>query len=401
LPAPLLLFRFTAPDQVDACGPDGDLWHGPLADLPARAGDARLVLVAPGETLALHCVTPPGRQRSTWMRAIPYALEEHLVDEVEALHFAFGATLDGGRLPVAVIAHDTLRGWLAACAAVGITVHAVIPDLLLLPWHEDDWSLLRDGTRLLVRTGRWEGFVTDAEALELLLGAALAEAGDSQPRGLRLWNADTLPAAVLALLDGAGITLQAEEAPPATLSLFAAAYQPGAVINLLQGPYSHQAPWRRWIRPWRTAAALAAAWLLVLLIGQLHERWLLQREQVATRAEMEQLFRQALPGVTRIVNPRVQMETRLRELRPSGGGAALFELLYRGGDAVRTLNGVTLRGFSYRDGQLDLDLEGGSPAVLDQLRQTLSQQPGLQSDVRTLQRDGRVESKVTLKRAAS
>jgi type II secretory pathway component PulL len=68
---------------------------------------------------------------------------------------------------------------------------------------------------------------------------------------------------------------------------------------------------------------------------------------------------------------------------------------------VRTLNGVTLRGFSYRDGQLDLDLEGGSPAVLDQLRQTLSQQPGLQSDVRTLQRDGRVESKVTLKRAAS
>jgi type II secretory pathway component PulL len=258
LPAPLLLFRFTAPDQVDACGPDGDLWHGPLADLPARAGDARLVLVAPGETLALHCVTPPGRHRSTWMRAIPYALEEHLVDEVEALHFAFGATLDGGRLPVAVIAHDTLRGWLAACAAVGITVHAVIPDLLLLPWHEDDWSLLRDGTRLLVRTGRWEGFVTDAEALELLLGAALAEAGDSQPRGLRLWNADTLPAAVLALLDGAGITLQAEEAPPATLSLFAAAYQPGAVINLLQGPYSHQAPWRRWIRPWRTAAALAA-----------------------------------------------------------------------------------------------------------------------------------------------
>jgi general secretion pathway protein L len=60
-----------------------------------------------------------------------------------------------------------------------------------------------------------------------------------------------------------------------------------------------------------------------------------------------------------------------------------------------------LRGFSYRDGQLDLDLEGGSPAVLDQLRQKLNEQTGLQVDMRTTQREGQVESKVTLKRTPS
>ena len=82
-------------------------------------------------------------------------------------------------------------------------------------------------------------------------------------------------------------------------------------------------------------------------------------------------------------------------------GGAFLELLHRGGQAPTGFTEVTLGGFNYRDGQLDLDLEGGNPALLDQLQQKLSQQPGLQIEMRTTQREGQLQSKVTLKRTPS
>jgi general secretion pathway protein L len=114
------------------------------------------------------------------------------------------------------------------------------------------------------------------------------------------------------------------------------------------------------------------------------------------------VYKEAAPGSTRIVNPKVQLEARLRELRPSDtSSGTFFDLLYRGGQPLVNFPNVILRGFSYRDGQLDLSLQGGDPAVLDQLRQQLNQQPGLQAEMRTTQREGQVESKVILKKAAS
>lgn len=117
---------------------------------------------------------------------------------------------------------------------------------------------------------------------------------------------------------------------------------------------------------------------------------------------MEQVYREVVPGATNIPNPRFQLETRLRELRPAGvGDSAFLELLYQGGQPLAGFPGVTLRGLGYRDGQLDLDLESGNSAVLDQLRRKLDQQPGLRIEMRATQREGRVEGKVTLKRVPS
>ena len=117
---------------------------------------------------------------------------------------------------------------------------------------------------------------------------------------------------------------------------------------------------------------------------------------------MERIYRDAVPGATRIINPKAQLETRLRELTStSGNDGGFLDLLYRGGQALASFPELTLRSLSYRDSQLDLALTGGNPAVLDQLRQQLEQQPGLRTEVRATQREGQVESKVTLKKAAS
>ena len=396
MPAPLWFFRLLTSDQAEWLSPNSAAQRGSLSELAAQAMGARLLLIAPGEAITLHRVPLPSRKRSTWARAVPYALEDQVVEDIETLHFALGSMPEGDHLPVAVVSRDALRGWLVTCAQAGLAPAAIIPEPLLLPWQEGDWSILLEERRAVARTGRWDGFATERDLLELLLNQALTEAGDAKPQRLRVWG-DPLPT-----LTETGVEPCAEDSAPEPLQVFANAYQPAAVINLLQGDYSPRSHWGPWLRPWRAAAALAGAWLLVQGIGLAHEHWSLRREQAALRTAMEQVYKDAVPGATRIVNPRVQLESRLRELRPaSGGGGALLELLYRGGQPLVGFTDVTLRGFSYREGQLDLDLEGGNPAVLDQLREKLNQQTGLQIEMRTTQREGQVESKVLLKRTPS
>ncbi|MDS4071376.1 MAG: type II secretion system protein GspL [Candidatus Competibacter sp.] len=395
MPAPLLFLRLLSPDQAEWLRSDGTVERGPPSELVVRIDGARLILVAPGEAVTLHWISLPARKRTTWARVVPYALEDQLVDDIEALHFALGNALDDGRLPVAVVAHAALRAWLDSCGRAGLTPAAVVPDLLLLPWREGAWSVLLDGRRAVVRTGRWEGFATERDTLDLLLNQALAEAGDAKPRGLRVWG-DSPPH-----LTEIDVELQVEDSQPEPLRLLAAGYQPPTALDLMQGPYSRRAQWGRWLRPWRAAAVLAGLWLLVHGAAQVYDHWRLRRELVTLRAEMEGVYRDAVPGATRIVNPRVQLETRLRELKPGASGGGFLQLLYRGGQPITGFPELTLRGLSYRDGQLDLALEGGNPAVLDRLRQQLNQQPGLQAEMRTTQREGQVESRVTLKKASS
>jgi general secretion pathway protein L len=396
VPAPLYFFRLLGLDQAEWLGPDNAVQRGPLPELATQATGTRPILVAPGEAITLHRVALPSRKRATWARVVPYALEDQLVDDIETLHFALGSTLDGDHLPVAVVAHAALRAWLEACTLAGLTPAAVVPDSLLLPWREGDWSVLLDDRRAVVRTGCWEGYATERDTLELLLNQALAEAGDAKPHRLRVWGG--LPPQ----LTEPDVELTVEDDPTEPLRLLAAGYQPGTALNLLQGSYSRQAQWGRWLRPWRAAAVLAGLWLLAQGVAQVYDHWRLRQELVTLRTEMERVFQDAMPGTSRIVNPKAQLETRLRELGSSaGGGSGFLELLYRGGQPLSGFPELTLRGLSYRDGQLDLALDGGNPAVLDRLRQQLNQQPGLQVDMRTTQREGQVESRVTLKKVDS
>lgn len=398
MPASFVFFRLLSSEEAEWLSPSGNVQRGALSELAEAATGSRQILIASGEAIILHPADLPSRKRATWSRAIPYALEDQLIEDIEALHFTLGNTPDAGRLPVAIVSHAQLRTWLETCHQHGVIPTAVIPDILLLPWQEGDWSLLLENQRAVVRISRWHGFATERDTLGLLLDRALLEAGTNKPNRLRLWGPT---AAGFSEPATAEIEHHFETAPVEPLALLASAY-PGATLNLLQGAYAQQAHWDRWLRPWRVAAVLAGLCLLVQGVTTLYQHQLMQQEVVALSAEMERIYKEAVPGATRIVNPKVQLETRLRELRPNGAaGGAFLELLHQGTRPLLQSQDIILRGFNYRDGQLDLSLQGGNPAALDQLRQQLNQQPGLQAEIRTTQREGQVESRVTLRKAAS
>ena len=390
-----LIFRCIDDNQVEWSDNTMTTHRGTLAELSAQARGCPCVLAVAGETITLTRAKVPGGNRAMRLKAIPFALEDNLAEDVDELHFAVARMGLGEEVQVAAIRRETLSAWIESCTRGGINLAAVIPDTLLLPFAETGWSVLLEADRAVVRTGPWEGFAIDREHLALLLTMALKEAGSEAPEVLHV-RGDPPPELATLKLE-----LRTETLADNALEVFAKGYDSSPSLNLLQGPFSRKAQVGKWLRPWRAAAILSGIALALHLALQGAEYWHLRRQHSALKLEMEQLFTTAVPGARKIINPRAQLQNRLQELRQGAGNSetAFLDLLYRGGSAVITFGGIKLRGMRYRDNQLDLSLEGQSLETLDALKQRLAEQPDLKAEVRTTKREGKVESQVILRGA--
>ena len=75
--------------QLDDEGrPQGSVHAGALTDAASEAPGQRIVVLVSGADCLLTRVSIPGGSRQKLLRAVPYALEEQLSEEVENLHFA-------------------------------------------------------------------------------------------------------------------------------------------------------------------------------------------------------------------------------------------------------------------------------------------------------------------------
>jgi general secretion pathway protein L len=370
--------------------------QGALADI--ETGGERAVVLVPGADVLLSQAEVPGHKRRLLAQAIPYAMEEQLVEDVEELHFALGA-VDGDRVNVAVVSRARMDEWLAQLRQAGIEAEQLVPDVLALPLQENSWQLLRFDDRLLLRSAPQTGMVMDAANAALTLNARLNESED-KPDTLQLqdFSHGTEPLA--------GLDVETVEQPAAGLpvSVLAAGFDERQAINLLQGRYSRRERIGRYWRPWRVAAALLLGFVVVRFAAGVVQHQQLAAQKVALNNEIEQIYRQAFPEARKVVNAKVQMERALNSLR--GGGSVsdsgFAELLAQAGRQFSNTPGLNLQRLSYKGGQLDVSLLISDLQQLDQLKQRLVDQAGLQVEIQSASaRDNLVEARLRIKGVAS
>ena len=367
----------------------------PLATLREMAGQ-RFSVVIPGQSVLLIEAMAPRRNRGAWRNALPYALEDQLATDVERLHFALGPTAADGTTSVAVVDTEVLHQHLDPLQAAGLNVQAVIPDTLLLPLPEAGWSLLHspDSAQTLVRTGRYSGFACEPALLPPLLTLALEQA-TTPPAQLQIWGqppplADTAVSTVIL------------PAPAERLALLYPGVASATALNLLQGAFSPSAHFYRWLRPWRTAAVLSGLLLAASVVQTSVNYWQLQRQRDELQSMIEQTFRQAVPDVQRIVNPRVQLAHRLQQVTGSTATDGEFlRLLVYTSDILREFPELSLQALRFRAGRLEFDLHGGSLEQLEQLQQRLRSSAGYQAQLQASVREDQVISRLTVMAGSS
>jgi general secretion pathway protein L len=379
--------------RVEADGrPRGGIHAGSLADAASESGGLRVVVLVSATDCLLTSVQVPGRNRQKLLRAVPYALEEQLSDEVERLHFALGDVLDDGSWPVAVIGRQVMDKLTNALDATAMDVQQLVPDVLAIPRREDEVSALVVDDIVLVRKGRAEGYVVDSDNLDMLL--AMQGDMDEVP-ALRLFvAADELPPET----DAWPGETQVETWSGDPLNLYAAGLD-SRPLNLLQGTYSKSGEWERLWKPWRATAALLLVGVLISFAAMGVDYYRLSAESGQLQAQIDETFRKASPETKRVVNPRVQMQQKLDSLEKGGADERGFlALLGKTGNVLKDIKNIELGGITYRAGRLDVDLKIGNLQMLDQLKQALTDNGDLKVEIQsaTTGADQRVQGRMRI-----
>ena len=376
--------------------PLGSLMRGDLSSAAALASNAQVVVAIPSQDVLMLDVRLPGRNKQKLRHAVPYAVEDQLIDDVEQLHFALSPPQAEQIYSVATIDIKHMEAWTRILGAAGIHAHVMIPDVLALPVQEQSWVMLSDGDKVLVRTGQYRGFVTEHGNIEVLLDAALREA-KQKPRLIELSvpaeNELSWPEAV------ADVTVVKKELSQEITSMLACGYAAAHGINLLQGEFSRRENISKHLRPWYSTAALFMVWLMWQGGLNVYQYYQLEVQNEALQGEIEQIYKRTFPKAKRVVNAPLQMRQKLKKLRKGAGQnqTSLQEMLTTAAPILQTAEGLLIKNLRYQDGRMNLELELKDLQTLDKLKEQLAQQAGWKVEIQSAStRKDKVESRMQI-----
>lgn len=371
--------------------------EGPLESLPS-SGSAPVYVWTPATETLLTRTTLPTTSRAKLAQALPYALEEQLLDDPGNLHFAWRRDADG-TLCVAVTAKERLQAWLAGLHRAELKPTALCPATLIVPWSPDCWSAAYANDELLVRTGPTEGFTCPAsvETPPTLLATTLRQQGSGARVAEYLIVFKPPPAfSADAWSTALGVPVRVEAG-----SIWDVPGDSEPAINLLQGEFAPAGEMGKQLRPWIPAAAMLALWLVGTIAFDLVDWWRLHRQHDANTTEMTALLMSAFPETKTVLDPYQQMQRNLEALQARSGARPhdLLALLSNAARVWQTEPQIRLRALQYGERSLTLDVTLPDTAALERLRQTL-QASGLQTDlVSHSARSNEVEAKLRIRAA--
>lgn len=379
--------------------------HGALAEVAHQSAGARVVILVSALDILITDVVLPTQNRKKMLLALPYALEDELISDIDALHFALGDKIADNKVVAAIVAHDAMRALQTRLVAAGVIADYIIPDVLALPLTEGSWSALLTPGVALIKQSALMGFATDAANARTFVELALKEESDSAPQKIQLWrNAEDAEYIDFSL--DADLELAVDECDKEGLLALIAkhGFDPKKAINLLQGDYSRRERIGKVFRPWRAAAALAGIWFILKIGMVTSEGMVLDSQNERLRDQVTEIYKSAFPDTKKVVNARVQMERKLAELRGEGpvSNAGFMKLIAESGQVLRDTQGLILQSVRFKTGELDVELEVPSLQMLDELKQKLSSQGGLLVEIQSAaSKDNKVQGRLQIKSQSS
>ncbi|RBP74828.1 general secretion pathway protein L [Shewanella putrefaciens] len=282
-----------------------------LSTLTERAGNRPVDVLVPAAAMTLTSVHLPEKGQRQALKALPFMLEEALADDVDAMHFTVGPR-DGDALSVVAVAHEQMQTWLSCLTEAGLKVKRIVPDCLALPLQECQWAAMNFGNELLMRTGLASGQSLPLPWLPIALEQLKPAQGE------------------VSVASYTEMQLEGVELKPQSLELPMLVLARGilhAPVNLLSGVYTPKREYSKQLMMWKSAAIVIAIACVLALVNKgltIHQ----VNGQIADlKAQSESIYQQVIPGNSRIVNLRSQMESQLRALQGQGSGAEFFAML--------------------------------------------------------------------------
>ena len=345
-----------------------------LADLQVKG--QRCVAVVPGEQVNTRRMQLPVRNRQKLMAAIPFAIENSLVSQVDDLHFTVLNSAADNQVTFAYVSRDLMENWLQAARQAGITLSAMMPDYLLLPHASPTSAVITvsGNGQVLLRSGLCLGAVTDPQNLPVWLNEQAEDVKlFADPKAIDLLPQSQADSANIVDIGGQLADWLSQGMPEHDAVLLNGEFGQGRKSSLLK-------------QYWPAVAMLVLAGFIKLGIDFTELIWL-QKTQVQLEQNMQSLYQEFFPGSKMIAGrARAQTRNKMLSLQSGSGGNDFTYLLVTTSGLLKNQK-AKVEELDYRQGNLTTVLTLNDFAHLDKIKQRLQKEPSI--DVKLKQSSAR------------
>ncbi len=345
--------------QQDNFSPSG--W----AQLKTLSRGKRIILLIPTEDVVLNSVKIPASNQKLLAKAVPYALEDNLVEDIDTLHFVYHRKSVDSDVNISAINKELLQQWLDKLNQHELTPHIILPDVFALPVENDSATLYigSDQQRALFRSNVFSGFSTDTTLLSALLPDVLEKTA--------------IKTLVLDMPDEIELTLPEEVNIETTIHLqrlCSASLLQALPLNLLNRfTQKGRGDLLKNLSRWKSVAALAASlgvlWVVTVGVQNHH----LKQRIAGLNQQIENIYKKTFPGTPVNDDYRVLhsiMDEKLKSVtNPKAPKAdSPLELLASIGPKIKQHKEITVSTLRFDKNGLNLAITAPSLSGLEKFR---------------------------------
>lgn len=357
------------------------LAQGLLSDAAVASAQSHITVVLPGEDVLFLKAEIPGKNIQHVRQAVPYALEDSVIDDVDELYFAVSKSNDAqseNQYNVAVINKHYLESVIQQLENAGIYADAMIADYLLLAEKNTLFSV---GKRVLFN-GESLRFAASTEtviAAEINLADDLAE---NETIKLIYCDKETDENSKLDKLTK-NVNLDKEFCAVQPLLCLVKNSSKDNAVNFLQGLYKKKKNWSKTTKTWFPVAVLFLIWLIVQSGLFIVDYFSLSKQNKILNAEITKIYKRTFPKSQRIFDAEAQMRSELADLRKRKGqsGRSFTEMLSGSASIFSRTKGLKIKSLRYYDGRINIELQIASLQALDKLKGQLNKEKGYKVEI--------------------
>lgn len=373
------------------CNDEGELTAkiitGPLQELSEMAGRYPAVVLLNSQCLHINQLKLPTQNQQKMLRAVPYAIEEYIAEDIDNFHFVISKNKNSDNTAVVGIDTTTLQHIIDDFSRAGIFIEKIIPDTLCMPANagEKQWACLNFGENSYLQTDTLNGMMLSHDILPYVMSNMLQDEEQVKPEKILFFTEQEATSAFDDINTGTdeieriGIVYNAHP-----LVVFCGHYKQALPLNLLQYKFKQKRKSSGYWHHWRLAASLAVVWLALHLGLAGFQYSKLTAENQLTKAEIEKIYRKTFPQSKKIINPRVQMEQKLKELKASSsnsGNGLLYLLAESFGTLTQDKDNIILQTLTYRNNRMDIGLDSKNLQAIETLNKSLNSNTNIKSEI--------------------
>lgn len=359
-----------------------------------------VTIIVPGFRVLLCEASIPSKKLSQIKQALPFTVEEMIAEDIESVHIAIPEPLDlnTGKVDVAVIAHQILINYLDVFYSNKLSPVFLTPDTLAVPFKRNSWSLVIEGNYCIVRTKELSGINASTSDMEMILSSLLSKTTSNNDneiveRTVEIITSDSDEEGKVFAKEMANfirdnfedITVKESLYRESVTELIATTFarnlstpRSGKTINILQGGYQVNSRQTESWQHWQKGVPAIAFGVLAFLIVSIGNGWYFSKKSNEIDQKSIALYKKLFPNERRIVSPRKQFESHLRQANNTESFSSFLNLLTKiseslSSDALRSSlasNKIVIQKIRYDhdvDG-IQLEIQTESIDQLDQMK---------------------------------